>query len=302
MSEPSVAAVPLAGAKVLVTGGASRLLGMLPAIEAQIRIPVQMASPLARLDLRAVSMTPEQMALIDPVLATPIGLALPEPNPAVKKFNLIPPEIIQRGQVRKVERGVILASMLVAVLLVAVSGLQYWRYVGARNSNTALGTRIDQIQARVRADDHVAQANAELQAARSKVSGVIDQSVDWNRVLSTLEKDTPPNIQVMTLSATGTPPTATPSPSAGSGAAASAASTVRVLGTVTSSLQTSAANGLNAHAAWTTALFGEPMFTDSSVGTLTRSSELATFSSTFGLQSSAALSQNPAFVQSSPAK
>ena len=83
--------------RVLVTGGGSDLHGLLPMLEAQIRLPVQTVSPLARLDTSKVGISGPG-ASIGPVLATPIGLALPEPNKAVKKFNLLPPEVAKRAR------------------------------------------------------------------------------------------------------------------------------------------------------------------------------------------------------------
>ncbi len=55
-------------------------------------------SPLDRLDTSKLDLAPEQADEVGPVLASPIGLALPEPDKAVKKFNLLPPEVAQQGQ------------------------------------------------------------------------------------------------------------------------------------------------------------------------------------------------------------
>ena len=46
--------------RVLITGGGSYLFGLIPMMEAQIRLPVQPVSPLARLDISKVAMTPGQ--------------------------------------------------------------------------------------------------------------------------------------------------------------------------------------------------------------------------------------------------
>ena len=80
--------VVLPSSVVLVTGGGSLLRGFIPQLQAQVRIPVQAVSPLARLNVSALDLQPEQAAAIHPVLAAPIGLALPEANAAVRNFNL----------------------------------------------------------------------------------------------------------------------------------------------------------------------------------------------------------------------
>ena len=104
--------VPIA--RVLLTGGGARLRGLVKELRAQVRIPVEHVSPLDRLDLSRIDLDPEQAASIEPVLATPIGLALPEPNPSVKKFNLVPPEVTQRAFERGVARKTFVAAGVVA--------------------------------------------------------------------------------------------------------------------------------------------------------------------------------------------
>ncbi len=96
--------------RVLVTGGGSLLRGFIPQLQAQVRIPVQAVSPLARLNVSALDLQPDQAAAIDPVLASPIGLALPESNPSVRNFNLVPPEVLQRLFLRKVQRYTIVGA------------------------------------------------------------------------------------------------------------------------------------------------------------------------------------------------
>ena len=89
--------------QVLVTGGGSELHGLVPMLESQVRIPVRSASPLERLDVSKLDLSPEQAADVAPVLASPIGLALPEPDKAVKKFNLLPPEVAQKARIKRIQ-------------------------------------------------------------------------------------------------------------------------------------------------------------------------------------------------------
>ena len=57
-----------------------------------------------------MDLSPEQAAEVGPVLATPIGLALPEPDKAVKKFNLLPPEVAKRAQMKRIEQRTLLGA------------------------------------------------------------------------------------------------------------------------------------------------------------------------------------------------
>ncbi len=115
--------------RVLLTGGGSRVGGLVETLQAQVRIPGARSCPrLSRLDLRKLDQKSEQLAAIDPVATTPIGLALPEPNPSVQKFNLIPPEVKERSFQRTLKRRSILVGSTVVVLLVLGGVLQYLRY------------------------------------------------------------------------------------------------------------------------------------------------------------------------------
>ncbi len=79
-------------------------------LEDQVRLPVLNVSPLARLDTSKLDLSEEQAREVGPVLATPIGLALPEPDKAVKKFNLLPPEVAQRMRMKMIQQRTMLAA------------------------------------------------------------------------------------------------------------------------------------------------------------------------------------------------
>ena len=88
-----------------MTGGGSALHGLDSMLEAQIRLPVLTVSPLARSNTSKLDLNEEQAEEVRPVLATPIGLALPEPDKAVKKFNLLPPEVVQEARLKRSGSG-----------------------------------------------------------------------------------------------------------------------------------------------------------------------------------------------------
>ena len=120
--------------RVLVTGGGSELFGLLPMLRRRSPagpdcVAARPASIPPELDL-----SEEQAAEVGPVLATPIGLALPEPDKAVKKFNLIPPEVAQRMRMKKIQERTLLASVAVLVLLVLFGGWKFYQVHNAQNN------------------------------------------------------------------------------------------------------------------------------------------------------------------------
>ncbi len=120
--------------RLLVTGGGSELSGLIAMLEAQVRLPVLTVSPLTRLDTSRLDLGEEQARQVGSVLATPIGLALPEPDKAVKKFNLIPPEVAQRARMKRIQERTLLVGAAVLVLLVLFGAWKFYQVHNAQNN------------------------------------------------------------------------------------------------------------------------------------------------------------------------
>ena len=117
--------------RVLVTGGGSALYGLLPMLADQVHLPVLPVSPLARLNTSKLDLTEAQMNEVGPVLSTPIGLALPEPDKTVKKFNLLPPEVAKRARMKRIQERTMIGCVAVLVLLV---GFGAWKFLQVHNA------------------------------------------------------------------------------------------------------------------------------------------------------------------------
>ena len=110
--------------RVLVTGGGTDLVAFVPMLEEQVGLPVLRVSPLDRVDDSKLGLTDEQASEVGPVLASPIGLALPEPDKSVKKFNLIPAEVAHRMRLKRIQERTLLACAAVLVLLLGFGGME----------------------------------------------------------------------------------------------------------------------------------------------------------------------------------
>jgi type IV pilus assembly protein PilM len=191
-------------ARVLLTGGGARLRGLVKELRAQVRIPVEHVSPLDRLDLTRIDLDPEQAASIEPVLATPIGLALPEPNPSVKKFNLVPPEVTQRAFERQVARRAFAAAGAVVLLLIGVSAWRFLQVHSAQNGVGNLHTAVADLNAQIPKYDKVVAVNNELRTATGQVTQLASTAVDWSAVVSQLGGRIPAGLSVNSFSGTAT--------------------------------------------------------------------------------------------------
>jgi type IV pilus assembly protein PilM len=185
--------------RIIVTGGGSELYGLIPMIEAQVRIPVTTGSPLDRIDVSKLDLAPEQAAEVGPVLASPIGLALPEPDKAVKKFNLLPHEVAQKARIKRIQRRTLVGSILVIGLLVLFGGWKFLQVHNAENKVSGLQANIASLNAQVPKYDLVVTANDAYTSALARRASVLNAAVDWPLALNSLIAITPANAEVYTF-------------------------------------------------------------------------------------------------------
>jgi type IV pilus assembly protein PilM len=291
--------------RVLVTGGGSLLRGFIQQLQAQVRIPVQVVSPLERLNVSGLDLNSDQAAAIDPVLAAPIGLALPEANTSVRNFNLLPPEVFQRLFLRKVQRYTVVAAIVVGALLVAFGALNFLRVHKAQSAVDALTTNVDALNGQIPTYDKAVAVTDGLERSKVQVSAITVSAVDWAAVVSELNKTTPTGLDLTSFTGstqgTGTAaagaaagtPTTTPSTSTAIGAP-----TTGTVGTV--AVNVGGTFPASAHydpvAQWIDNITGASMFDPPGVSAATNApsgtSTQVTFQSTLSLTSGATLAKN----------
>ena len=159
--------------QVLVTGGGSSLHGFIPMLGAQIHLPVHSVSPLARLNLSKVDLTPDQVAQVSPVLSTPIGLGLPESNPTVKQFNLLPPEIIHRTRINNIQQRTLLVAAVIVALLGIFGVWKLFQVHSAQNDVSTLNSDISSLNAQIPKYDLVVSADTAYQQGTARRTAVL---------------------------------------------------------------------------------------------------------------------------------
>jgi type IV pilus assembly protein PilM len=286
-------------ARVLLTGGGARLTGLVKDLRAQVRIPVEHVSPLARLDLSRIDLDPEQAASIDPVLATPIGLALPEPNESVRKFNLVPPEVTQRAFERKVAHKTFVAAGVVGLLLVGASAGRFLQVHDAQNGVTTLQSSVASLNAQIPKYDKVVAITNELRVAQGEVTQLSAKAVDWSAVVNQLGQRIPAGLAITAFTGTsaattGAPVAATASTGVSPTGTAPAGSIGSLALTVSGTFPSSA--HFDPVAQWIDALTASPMFSPPGVAAVTNApvggNTTVAFQSTLFLTSSSNLTKN----------
>jgi Tfp pilus assembly protein PilN len=287
-------------ARVLVTGGGSALHGLVPMLEAESRLPVLAVSPLERLDTSKLGLNEEQTAEVGPILATPIGLALPEPDKAVKKFNLLPPEVAERARMGRIQQRTFAVCAAVLILLVAFGA---WKFLQVRNTQNHVDTlqsQISSLNSQVPKFDLVVAANDAYTQGVARRASVLDTAIDWPVVLNDLIAITPAGAEVQAFdgaaqaaaagstSASGNTTTTTPGSSAGS----STATTAAAIGTIQLAV-TGPGPSLTISEAWINAIAGSQYFANPLQGATTVNSDSTiSFPFTISVTPAASLSKN----------
>ena len=283
--------------RVLLTGGGSELHGLAEMLEAKVRIPVTFGSPFDRLDTSKLDLAPDQAAQVVPVLASPIGLALPEPDDSVKKFNLLPPEIAQKARIKRIQERTLIGAVAVIVLLVLFGGWKFLQVHSEQNNVNELNSNIASLNAQVPKYSLVVAANEAYTKGLARRASVLNQAIDWPLALNSLISITPAKASVLTfngseLTATGT--TGSSSTSAGSTAASGSATGTRSAAIGTISLQVNGPGpSLSISEAWINAVSASQYFANPVQGATTVEPDASiSFPFTISVTPAASLSKN----------
>ena len=205
--------------RVVVTGGCVQLQGFIEELKGGLALPVHEADPFARIDITGLDADLAQATALAPIVATAVGLVLPEPNPTVRKFNLVPPEVLRRAFEKKVTRYTIMGAVAVAALAVLFGGWRIWSVHEAEGQVSTLTSSVHQLNAEIPTYNKVVQAIEELQTAKGQVTTLTSAAVDWSSVLSQINAVAPAGLGITSFTGTGGPAVAGSSaPGASAGA------------------------------------------------------------------------------------
>lgn len=274
-------------ARILVTGGGAQLRGFLDQLQAETRLPVLPISPLSLVDTSGLALSPDQVALIDPVLATPIGLALPEAIPGAKKFNLVPAEVVERAEQRRLQRYAITGGIAALVLVLAFSGWRFWQVHQANSRITSLTSSVATLKAQVVQYDPVVRATDAVRTSTTQVQQVAAHAVDWPAVLDAIGPLTPSGLSITTFDGTTTGPGA-----AASGSTASSTASPAEIGQITATCS-GTGTGFVLASQWIDGVGSSKLFDTPLVPSVSVSGGQVSFTSTVGITPAASLAHNP---------
>ncbi len=221
--------------RVILTGGGSRLYGFAERLQQQLRAEVISGSALDRVDVSALNLAPEDVQRRDPLVATVIGLALPDAA-GVKPLDLLPPEITAARRRARIERSFVIAAVVVLVALVGLGVLKYLNVRGAESTESSLKAQAANLNQEIARKSKAAHTYNEIVADEGAVAPVLENEVDWPLVLTDLKGATPKGGIVTSFSGTFVPPVAATTTTSSSSSSTGTTTTTTTLPDTSSSL------------------------------------------------------------------
>jgi type IV pilus assembly protein PilM len=192
-------ALPIA--RIVLTGGGSRTVGLGETLEQTLGIQVVDARPLLGLEVARLGISDERLAESEPLLAVPIGLALAArpPESGQRRISLLPVEV---ETARSQRRQVVIASAGVAGLAILL--LLLWAGRQSRvNDEKEKADQAEQeaarLQQQVTALQAVTTLDAQLAARRALVTSALSDDVAWTRLLNEIATVIPNDVWLTTF-------------------------------------------------------------------------------------------------------
>lgn len=282
--------------RIQVTGAGARVAGFMDKLREGTDIPVLPAAPLSLVDTSRLPISPEQADLINPTMAVPVGLALPDPSG--EPFNLLPPEVVEARTLQRIRRVLTVCG---AVLLVLLVGGTVWRVLGLRSAQDQVSSLKSQLvfinKTEIPKYDKVVALQNKVKTLQGQLEPLVAGEVDWLVVLNQFGQYLPSSAVLASLNLTASNTPTAGASKAGKGSSSSKASTSTAIGTGSSTVDvpnlTSFSQFGNSMATSPALTLGPP------TGTLTNGSTI-TFDTNFSINSNAGTHRMSLFTQPVP--
>lgn len=182
--------------RVLITGGGSRLPGLLDQLQSQLGSNIQPAHTLQTVRLGSIGLSETDLAQAEPLMAVPIGLALAD-GPSVdgvRRISLLPTEISIVREQRRQNALLAAALIFLAVVLLALWVTRNTNVSHARSQAAAAEARNESLKRQIAASQGGTQVDAQIQSKQAQVTGVLATDVAWTRLLQDVANVIPDDV------------------------------------------------------------------------------------------------------------
>jgi type IV pilus assembly protein PilM len=181
--------------RVLVTGGGSRLPGLMERLQSQIGGRVEPAHPLASVKVGPIRLSQAQLAEYEPLMTVPIGLALAADAPrGVRRISLLPQEVAAVREQRRAAAAAVAGVVVFAGLLGLLWAAQHSKVQSEKDKAQQAEARAAQLQAEQARLRSVATLQSDLSQRQAQVSSVLADDVSWPKLFTDLATVIPSDV------------------------------------------------------------------------------------------------------------
>jgi cell division ATPase FtsA len=214
--------------RVLLTGAGAKMAGLRARLATELRVPVEMASPLEYLKIAKTGLTDEQLTSAAAVLAAPVGLAMaPLASPSTRLTSLFPPEHAKQGAER---RAKVMTAVAVGGLAVVLGGAYMARQTqvsSARDDANKATVQAATLERQVQKLKSFEDAETLIKTKEAQVVSALATDVDIPRFMDRLVGQMPTDVSLSSFSMS----LSAGSPAGAGGVKTAAMGTVTVSGT-----------------------------------------------------------------------
>lgn len=193
-------------ARVLVTGGASRTPGLMERLQSQVGGRVEPARPLDGLRMGSASISEEQLAELEPLLAVPVGLALAaDTQRGTRRITLLPREVAVVRAQRRQNVGAGLAVGALAALLLALWAARAGQVNEEQDAAEEAETRTAALQREQAQLANTTGLNSDLTQREGQVAAVLANDIAWTRLFSEVATVMPSDVWLTAFTGTSSP-------------------------------------------------------------------------------------------------
>jgi cell division ATPase FtsA len=191
--------------KVTITGGGSRLSGLLERLQQNLRAEVIPGNSLSLVDCSGLHLSDEEIFQRDPLVSVVLGLALPERS-GVKPLDLLPPEIVKQRKAARTDRLVVSAAILIVLALAGLGVMRYLAVNTAQSASNQVQANLTSTKLQISRYDLVAKQYGQIKTEEAQLTPLVSAEVNWPLVLQVLARNTPRGGIVTALGGTASPP------------------------------------------------------------------------------------------------
>ena len=192
--------------RVLVTGGGSRIAGLMERLQSQLGARVEPARPLDGLHISSrVGLDDEELSDVEPLLAVPVGLAMAAAvEKGGRRISLLPREV---AAVREQRRQTVAAGAGVAALVALLGGLWASSAGKIATEEAAAATAEQKSAALAKEESQLGDTialDAELAERKAQVQTVLRTDVAWTRLFNEVATVLPSDVWLTSFTADNT--------------------------------------------------------------------------------------------------